>query len=149
MSAIIRTIPFPATAAEPELALAIRWEISPTALLGSAPAAAMVNGEATRLVSAALVWHIRSTSARAELALTLTRNERHTIPLTDLIPVTTTITSDDIHIDATDALHLSLRSGEGGPAILYARTPLLAATLALPGGVYDAPAIAPAPISPR
>ena len=141
MSAIIRHIPLHATAREPELALAIRWDISPAALLGSATAAALLNGEAPRLVSAALLWHIRGTTARAELALTLTRNERHTIPLTGPLPITTSITAGDIHIDAADALHLSLRHGSGDPAILYARTSLLAATLALPGGVYDAPAI--------
>ncbi len=143
MSAIIRHIPLHATAREPELALAIRWEISPTALLGSATAVALLNGEAPRLVAAALLWHIRGTTARAELALTLTRNERHNIPLAGPLPITNTITSGDIHIYAANTLHLSLRQGEGDPVILYARTSLLATTLALPGGVYDAPAIVP------
>ena len=142
MSVINRPISLHATDAEPALALAIRWEIAATALLASAPAAALLNGEAPRLVSAALIVHIRSGAARAELALTLTRNEQHTIPLTALIPATIARDADDIHIDAGDALHLSLRTGTGDPAILYARTSLLGSALALPGGVYDAPALA-------
>jgi hypothetical protein len=144
MSATTRPISFLTrdAAPDPALALTIRWEISPRALLASAPAAALLNGEAPRLVSAALLWHIDHASARAELSLELTRSERHSIPLTGPIAATIARDSESIHIDADGALHLSLRPTQGDPAILYARTPLLAAALALPGGVYDAPSIA-------
>lgn len=142
MSVINRPISFHATDAEPALALAIRWEIAATALLASAPAAALLNGEAPRLLSAALIVHIRSGAARAELALTLTRNEQHVIPLSGLIPATITHDANHIHIDAGDALHLTVRVDADDPVIRYARTSLLGSALALPGGVYDAPSLA-------
>ena len=130
------------------IALTIRWEISPRALLASPPAAALLNGEAPRLAAAALLWHITSTTARAELALELTDKSHHAIPLTDALPITTIRLPDAglIHIDAaseggTDALHLTLRDRAGDSTILFARTPLLANALALPGGVYDAPTL--------
>ena len=147
MSATIRPISLhtrePAPAAR---ALAIRWEISPRALLACAPAAALLNGQAPRLAAAALVWHVNSNSARAELVLELNDSTRHIIPLTAAIPITTIRQPDSnlIHIDApapANTLHITLREHADKPAILFARTSLFAHPLALPGGVYDAPTL--------
>ncbi len=143
MSATTHPIPLHIREPAPSvLALTIRWEISPRALLASPPAAALLNGQAPRLVAAALLWHITSTTARAELALELTDSSRHSIPLTDALPITTIRLSDAdlIHIEVPNALHITLRHTDA-PAILFARTSLLASPLALPGGVYDAPTL--------
>ena len=144
MSATIRPISLHTREPAPSvLALSIRWEISPRALLASAPAAALLNGEAPRLAAAALIWHISETTARAELALELTDKSRHSIPLAVPTPITINRHSDSnlLHIAAADILHLTLRDHADEPAILFARTSLLAGELALPGGVYDAPAL--------
>ena len=151
MSATTRPIslhtrePAPTTARP--LALTIRWDISPRALLerGRVPLAACppVTNYNQRPTSAALLWHIDRLSARAELALDLTDAQRHAIPLSPAIPIAITRdpATDLLHIDAADALHLTIRGHADEPILLFARTPLLTGALSLPGGVYDAPTL--------
>jgi hypothetical protein len=147
MSATIRPISLNAAPNESDrapfsrhAAIAIRWEINPGALLAS-PGAAILNGEAARLKFCALVWHIDRAAARAELSLELTGNEHHTIALIPPTPIAR-MTADALEaIDAPGLLAVTLRYDGARPALLFARTTLLGGTLALPGGVYDAPTL--------
>ena len=124
-------------AARARRSLEIRWEISPAAVLASQPAAALLNGEAPRLRSCALVWRIEDRFAHAELVLQLAGGELHVIALVGHTPIERHQTPGIESIDAPGALSLTLRDDDKEP--LYARTTLLTDRLSLPGGVYDGP----------
>lgn len=127
------TAPAPAA----RLALVIRWDISPTALLAS-PGAAILNGQAAKLRSVALICRVDDSTSCAELTLNLITGESHTITLSENRRIQRATIGDIEHIEAPGLLTLALHDDR----ILYARTPLLTQVLALPGGTYDVPAIA-------
>ncbi len=123
------------------------WDISPSALLAS-PGAAMLNGHAAKLKSAALSIRVEQPAnfttplVHATLVCELTDHTTDRLPMTPPHGVPCRITTDAATsltlIDAEHTLSLTLRD----KTILYARTPLLTTKLALPGGVYDVPRIA-------
>lgn len=139
MSATLRPISLFTAAGAPAArrTLVIRWEISPNALLAS-PGAAILNGQAAKLRSVALVCRVDESTSRAELALSLTTGESHTIALSENRRIERTAIGDVEHIEVPGLLTLAMHDEQ----ILYARTPLLTQALALPGGTYDGPAIA-------
>ncbi len=117
-------------------ALAVRWEISASALLVS-PGAAILNGQAAKLRACALVVRVERDVARAELDLELVGGEKSVIALGNAARVEWWEEGGMVAIDAAGVVAMTLRGDE----VMYARTPVLAGVLGLMGGVYDAPVV--------
>jgi hypothetical protein len=124
----------------------VRWPISAPALLGS-PAAARLNGHAPRLASCELTLRVLieagHAAVHAALDVTLSGGERESIPVLSPggAPAQVLDEGSRVHVDAPGVLAATLLRTPDGLTLAYARTPLLAATLGLPGGVYDAPTL--------
>jgi hypothetical protein len=123
-------------------ALAVRWEISPSALLESR-SAAILNGQAARLRACALVMRVDERAVRAELALELAGGEYSRLTLTEAMPVVRTVRESIATCDAAGVLTLVVRTVGERCELLYANTSVLCELLGLPGGVYDAPGLEP------
>jgi hypothetical protein len=120
--------------------LAIRWEISPWALLVSR-GAGMLNGHAAKLRSCSLVIELGADTARAFVDLTLAGGDHSRL---ELVPEAPLVRHTELGLECVEAagvIEATIRDCGDEPELLYTRTPLLERTLGLSGGVYDGPAI--------
>ena len=104
------------------------------------------HGHAANLHRALLQWHIGTNSDRPAASCNLIVESREgvsdSIPIVPATPATIRPDTSDAglsHIDAPGLLSLTFRTDP--PRLVYARTSVLAESLGLPGGVYDAPVL--------
>lgn len=127
------------------VAVAIRWAISPGALLIAEPARALLNGHAATLTGAELVITLDGQGrASAELHVMMRGGASDRIPI-ELSVNQASIVEDGrmTHADVPGVLRSSFVRGDAGDdgamTIVYARSELLQSVLGLSGGVYEQP----------
>jgi hypothetical protein len=96
----------------------------------------MLNGEAGRMRSCALVVEIGEREARAALEVGLDGDERVGI---EIAPACAVERSEEGELESV--VGAVIEAMVRGRELLYARTPLLEGALGLMGGVYDGPVV--------
>lgn len=133
----------------------VRWDIGARALVSASAGAKLLNGHAAGLRACSLLVRVTGLDGsgpclvRASLELVMgggAGGQSDSIPLTETPGAIATLTDDPaaacVSIDAPGLLSLTVRTAGAEPALLFARSGLLADRLGLPGGVYDAPELA-------